>query len=304
MSSPSPVTIVIPVYNRAHTLPRLLQSIDAQTLAPAAVVLVDNASTDTSLSVLREWAETHSHAKVVTEKRPGASAARNRGLREVTTEWTMFFDSDDEMLPTHIADITRAISIHKDADIIGRDIITRHDGRDSRKPFTTSSPLFNQLFHSILSTQRYVAKTELFRNVGGWNESLKGWNDLELGVRLLLTSPTLASAGGPPSVIVHFQKESITGTNFTRGRGIWEAAIEAIRGHLATAGHTTALAWLDTLAVMLAATYHREGSGEAAHALLHQTLSTTPYPRRMKVLYLYHRLAGRLTWALAKIFFR
>ena len=53
----SPVTIVIPVYNRAHTIARTLRSIDTQTLRPAHVILVDNNSSDNSVDVMRAWAD-------------------------------------------------------------------------------------------------------------------------------------------------------------------------------------------------------------------------------------------------------
>ncbi|MGN0223934.1 MAG: glycosyltransferase family 2 protein, partial [Muribaculaceae bacterium] len=51
------LTIVIPVYNRATIVERTLASVAAQTLRPLSVVLVDNNSTDGTLSVLQRWAE-------------------------------------------------------------------------------------------------------------------------------------------------------------------------------------------------------------------------------------------------------
>ena len=101
----SPITIVVPVYNREYLLQRTLDSIACQSVAPAKIVLVDNASSDSSLEMMHRWAEkiTSCEVKVCVETKKGAAAARNRGLREVDSDFVMFFDSDDVMLPGHVA---------------------------------------------------------------------------------------------------------------------------------------------------------------------------------------------------------
>ena len=56
MKQRSGITIVIPVFNREQVVGKTLASVEAQTLRPLSVVLVDNASTDGSRRVLEEWA--------------------------------------------------------------------------------------------------------------------------------------------------------------------------------------------------------------------------------------------------------
>lgn len=297
----SPLTIVIPVRNRAHTLPRLLKSIDAQTLAPAAVVLVDNASTDTSLRVMTDWASTRGDVTVVSEPQPGSCAARNRGLAEVATEWTMFFDSDDEMLPTHIEDFSRAIAADPRGDIFGRGVIYRSGSRDTVKPYLTRSALFLHLFTSILSTQRYVARTELFRSVGGWDESLPGWNDYEIGVRLLLTHPRLATVPGAPSVIVHSHPDSITGESYSAHPDRWERSLETVRRDLQALGSPRLTDWIDARGMILAAAYAVEGRNDLAESLRERILQRTRHPRRMKLFYMHNRRFRRFTWLLVRL---
>ena len=53
------ISIVIPVYNRAAVVTRTLDSVFAQTARPLQLILVDNASTDGSAELLRQWAATH-----------------------------------------------------------------------------------------------------------------------------------------------------------------------------------------------------------------------------------------------------
>ena len=95
------ITIIVPVYNRAHLVGATLDSIAAQTLRPIHLVLVDNNSQDNTLKVLLDFKKRHQSddfkVTVLQETRRGAAAARNCGLQEATTEWVVFFDSDDIM---------------------------------------------------------------------------------------------------------------------------------------------------------------------------------------------------------------
>lgn len=317
----SPVTIVIPVHNRADIVRRTLDSVARQTVAPAGIVIVDNNSTDTSLSVVREWAAGRHNVTVLSESTPGACAARNCGLRKVNTEWTMFFDSDDVMAPDHVEDFTRAITEHPEADLIGRDAyLNLCDGSRRRLYFSTGScPMFNHIFRGSLSTQRYIARTRLFRDAGGWNESLTGWNDYELGIRVLLKNPRIITLGGEPSVQVFQQEQSITGLSFSAHPERWERSLDAIRALFQSLPSTSAersnyLRWIDARAMILAAQYELESRAASAsdpdlshraHTLSEnlyaQVMSRTGVPVRMKMIYLHNLHLRRLSWMMARV---
>lgn len=318
----SPVTIVIPVYNRAHTIVRTLHSIDAQTLRPARVILVDNNSSDSSVDAMRAWADGKDYVTILAQPRPGACAARNLGLEYVTTEWTMFFDSDDVMAPTHVSDFSRAIASHPEVDIIGRDILSHFiDGSQRRLYFRAgSNAMFHHLFRGCLSTQRYIARTSLFHTVGGWDESLSGWDDYELGTRLLMHTSAILQLSGSPTVTTFQQEESITGLNFSAHPERWERSLDTIRNHfLSLPGSDSRrrrwLDWLDARCMILAAAYEQEAldstshtdkeSSAAAHTLSASLYATvmqrTPHPRRQRLIYLHNLHLRRLTWLLAKM---
>ena len=115
------ITIIVPVYNRAHLVGATLDSIAAQTLRPIHLVLVDNNSQDNTLKVLLDFKKRHQSddfkVTVLQETRRGAAAARNCGLQEATTEWVMFFDSDDIMAPDLLESYARAVEKHADAEM-------------------------------------------------------------------------------------------------------------------------------------------------------------------------------------------
>lgn len=313
------LTVVIPVYNREHTLQSTLASVDAQTCRPERVIIVDNASTDSSLSIVTDWAASRPYVTVLSEPKPGACAARNRGLREVTTEWTMFFDSDDIMHPHHVADFVDAIGSHPDADILGRDVeIVFPDGR-RRKGYFSVHPdvMFWHFFRSSLATQRYVARTDLYRRVGGWDETVMGWNDLELGVRLLMSSPKVYKIGGEISVSALFQEKSITGILKSDHPERWEHAMFTIRRHFAALpeAHPSRalwLSWTDVRLIVLAAKYKREAaltddSAEKsrrmalADNLYDRVIAITSHPRVIAIFFRYYSRVGRLVWPLATL---
>lgn len=302
------LTIVIPAWNRADTLMRTLRSVEAQTLRPLRVVLVNNASTDATRSIMEQWARQMQapdfSVTVTDEPRRGASDARNRGLSMVSTDYVMFFDSDDEMLPNHCSDMLGAVIDNPDADIVGRPHkMQLLSGKNRIGRYTTRRPMFNQLFHSILSTQRYIVKTDLVRRVGGWHLKSLSWDDWELGVRLLLEKPKLVLAKGSPSVIVHSQVNSITGTCFSHSPAKWEDTLQLIRKSLTDAGRTDLMPWLDARAMVLAAKYYREGAYRESKRLRKEVLEVTRHPFRQKLLFLQHRLMGRGTAVAARFLF-
>lgn len=299
----SPITIVIPAYNRAHTLPRTLASVESQVVPPSKVVLVDNSSSDTTLAVMSDWAaKTHPfEVMVVSEPKRGACAARNRGLREVETEFVMFFDSDDEMLPCHVGDFAAAIRENPQTDIFGRNIITESiDGSRRTLYYTACNPMFNHIFRGCLSTQRIVVRTSLVRQVGGWNEELPVWNDFELGVRLLLATDRLCALSGTPSVITYQQAESITGTSFGSKAGQWEDVLNRIEALLESAGELDSVKWIDCRRMILAAQYYREGNRDIALVLKEAVCRNNNKSWRLKMIYRHNVIFGRLTWLIAK----
>ena len=302
------LTVVIPVYNRAKIVARTLKSLECQTTHDFSVILIDNNSTDNTLRVLEQWRDKVAPSlfpvTVITEKTPGATAARNAGLKLVETPYTMFFDSDDEMLPTHISDFIAAIKSNPDVELFGRPAVSlKANGQKQLIRFTTSSMMYNHIFHSILSTQRYIAKTELFRRVGGWNESLPAWNDYELGIRILLARPKAAQVSGKPTVIQYMHDESITGADYFHNRLSIVKVLDLIEEHLRKAGETSAISWVNVRRIIMAARFTIEGHLAAGKELRDRTLANSATPLRLRMLYLQHRIMGRGTAIPAKILF-
>lgn len=310
------ISVVIPVYNRAELVLRTLRSFEEQTMLPASLILVDNNSTDNTLATLRQWQEAHRQLgidiRVVSETTPGAAAARNRGLQEVSTEFVAFFDSDDTMRPEYIEAIDRAIHQNPASHIFlwrcrrnlpnGGYRLTRH---------TRSDFWSYQIYHSILSTQCYCVRTDTLRRCGAWNPAMLCWDDWELGIRLLLhafAKPTDPPIVAIPDVLadVHPQRESITGECFHTKAGLWERAIDEAERQVTASTHPLRrklLSRINYRRAILAADYRREGHPELAAPLLQRALThptLTPLRRLLLgLIYHYRALGGRgsaLVW--------
>lgn len=218
-----PVTVVIPVYNREGIVLRTLESLDRQSCRNFRVVLVDNASTDGTREVLEQWRRrTDLEVEIISENHPGAAAARAAGMRICTTEWVMFFDSDDIMFPGHIGRALDAVRRHPDADLIGWDIRHTENNRRTLKPFVTSDIRYRSLFNGTMSTVRYFARRSVFEAAGNWDPSMKIWDDIELAARILKLNPIIYKSEGEPTVEVFVQPDSIT-TSKTDIEAVWRA---------------------------------------------------------------------------------
>lgn len=135
----SDVTVVMPtITGREELLRRARRSIDAQTVAPGAVVEV--------------W----------DEQREGAAKARNRGIEHVQTDWIAWLDDDDELLPNHIkvlvagANRSKADLVFSYAEFVG--------GRD---PLACCSDL-GQLIAKPLQVPFGKAQERWLRDVGNF----------------------------------------------------------------------------------------------------------------------------------------
>lgn len=308
------LTIVIPVYNREHLITKCLDSIAARTLHPIHIIVVDNNSTDSTVKVVQEWSAANKDSEnikltLLSEKRQGAAAARNRGLDDVSTPWVMFFDSDDIMKPGHVESVVQAIRNHPDADILYWPVrihITDGSVRISRDP--GSNPLENQLIHCSFATQNYAVRTDLIRKTGGWDATLRAWDDWELGVRLLLQNPVIQRVV-TPGVDVMRQADSITGIDFSSKRGRWEEAIDRIEVAIKTSSlppEEKALAFKACIyrRIILAADYLKEGNREAARSLeesVDEKVGKNFYRRLLRLAESYTAAGGRGAWRIMRL---
>ena len=89
-------SVIMPVYNSEKYIRKAVDSILLQTYDNFEIILVDDASPDTSPQICDEYAQRYENIKCIHQKKnQGPSAARNTGLEYVSGEYVTFMDSDD-----------------------------------------------------------------------------------------------------------------------------------------------------------------------------------------------------------------
>ena len=99
------VTIIMPIYNRAHLIEETLGSIKAQSYTNWECIIVDDSSTDNTVEATEVLIKEDNRFQLF--KRPenvkkGPSACRNYAFLKAKGSYIQFFDSDDIMHPNHL----------------------------------------------------------------------------------------------------------------------------------------------------------------------------------------------------------
>jgi glycosyltransferase involved in cell wall biosynthesis len=119
----APISVVIPAHNAERFVAQAIQSVQAQTLKVAEIILVDNDCSDRTPEIAR-----HLGATVVKEERRGLSIARNAGIRASAQEWIAFLDADDWWAANKIELQWRAIQEFPDVALVSCDNYFAKDG--------------------------------------------------------------------------------------------------------------------------------------------------------------------------------
>ena len=89
-------SVIIPTYNRAPLLRQALDSVLAQEFTDFELIVVDDGSTDETLTVARSYGD---QVRLVPQEHRGPGVARNRGAEHASGEYVAFLDSDDVWFP-------------------------------------------------------------------------------------------------------------------------------------------------------------------------------------------------------------
>lgn len=108
------ISIVIPLYNKAHTIVKTLNTVFAQTYQYFEVIIVNDGSTDESIKVIHDNFN-DSRIRIFHQTNLGVSAARNRGVDESRGKYIAFLDGDDEWHPNYLTTMSLLINQNPNA---------------------------------------------------------------------------------------------------------------------------------------------------------------------------------------------
>ena len=179
------ISVIIPSFNRRHTLARALQSVYDQSSPVEEVILIDDGSTDDSAAmVAREFPE----VKVIQQPNSGVSAARNRGITAARHEWIALLDSDDCWLPQKIAAVREAATTHPGYILYHSDELWVRRGvrvNPMQKHRKSGGWIFAQCLPlCAISPSAAVIQRKILLELDLFDESLPACEDYDLWLRL------------------------------------------------------------------------------------------------------------------------
>ncbi len=193
------IAVIVPVFNRAGLIRRVLDRIGAQTQPPHRVVVVDDGSDDGTPEEVRRWRQQTERPfetrLLVHDFNRGAAAARNHGFSQAgDCELVYFLDSDDSPPPSFLEKTSAALAAAPRAVAASTDRLIRYalaapDGVRQAEEFIDQSELPENPWQWFFTEGAGIASCTLFRagfvrELGGFNETLPTGHDSELFTRL------------------------------------------------------------------------------------------------------------------------
>ena len=190
-------SIVMAAFNAAATVRSAIGSVLAQTNPDLELIVVDDGSTDGTAEALASVPDPR--VRAISQPNRGPAAARNAGIAEARGGYVAFLDSDDLLMPTYLERSERALRESGGAGFAYTDayVFDAATGKVRRRsamarnrppePPPTDPAAF--LLELLQRNFIYVATTvprKVLEHVGGFDESLKGPEDYELWLRILV----------------------------------------------------------------------------------------------------------------------
>ncbi len=176
------VSIILPTYNRAASLPRAIGSILSQTYPDYELLVIDDGSTDHTREVVEGYRDPR--IRYLRNDGPvhGASRARNIGIQEARGEYIAFQDSDDVWLPDKLERQVRCLE-ETEADVVYCRMHWENSGVCVPSPSQKTFDLPTLLKNSYTGTPAIIGKAGCLKD-NPFDENLRRNVDWELMIRL------------------------------------------------------------------------------------------------------------------------
>jgi len=184
MSSSTLFSVIIPCYNAQSTLLATVRSVQAQTLSDWELIIVDDGSTDDSLSIIQNLVTQDERIQLQRNAHQGVSCARNTGIRMASGAYLAFLDADDLWHPEKLA---RHAEHFQRCPTVGVSFARVRFMTPAGQPLPQVSAVpqrgldaFSLLTENHISTSsNIVARRELFSALGGFHPGMSFAEDQE-----------------------------------------------------------------------------------------------------------------------------
>lgn len=184
------VSVIIPLYNGEKFIEKCLAGVYGQTYSRIEIIIVDDASTDGSLEIVKKFS---GNQKIIRQKHGDVSKARNTGILNASGHLIALLDQDDWWLPTKIEKQVSRILEHRNIDLLFTDVIKVFpSGKQQRQKDKLRmirrikrGDYFPVLARkNLIVPSSVIVKRTVFDQVGLFDESFKTCGDWEFWLRV------------------------------------------------------------------------------------------------------------------------
>lgn len=213
------VSIVITSFNKGKFIEEALVSVLEQSYLNIEIIVVDDHSTDTSLTILRKYEQEEKVRLVCLDENKGANFCRNKGLELSKGAYILFFDADDVMASTCVEKRVDFVSTQGELDFA---VFKAYQFLDNSEKMHKELPAdVNQdpLLASITlsnswQTSQLFWNTSYVRSMGGFDASMKRFQDIELNSRVLFQNPNFKVSSDDADVFIRISNSRLTMSHY------------------------------------------------------------------------------------------
>lgn len=187
----SPISVITPVFNGERYLAAALQSIHAQTLSPAEVIVVNDGSSDRSADIASSFEST----RLLNIPHAGVGVARNQGVRAATGTLLAFLDADDLWLPHALESLLSPLLADPQLDAVFGGVqhfVSEDCPAETAKKYFVQQGAGNEKMCGAM-----LIRSRSFHRAGGFDEGgavdFIGWYQRaqEAGLRMAVIAPVV-----------------------------------------------------------------------------------------------------------------
>ncbi|MFD2552455.1 glycosyltransferase family 2 protein [Bizionia sediminis] len=197
-------SIVIPLYNKANFIANTLQHVLNQSEPNFEVIVVNDGSTDASLTVVEGISD--SRISIYSTENQGVSAARNFGIQKAKTDYIVFLDADDFWYPNHLENLKTLLNAFPNCGLYASAYAKKQHGKLYHSVYNTIPQ--NKVWQGIVAdyfkastvnnlawTSATMVPKKILDALGGFNEAITfgAGEDTDLWLRIALKHPVAFS---------------------------------------------------------------------------------------------------------------
>lgn len=177
------ISIVIPTYNRAHFIPRAINSVLSQNFEDWELIIVDDGSRDNTAEVVEDFLK-DKRISFCSIENSGGAKARNVGAQKAKGEFITFLDSDDEAREDWLSSFYAFLKDGAELVCCGFETFN-NDGKLLKKKLPKKMGSLYDNITARFNAGTYIVKKQYFDAAGGFDAKLTSGHHSEMAIRLL-----------------------------------------------------------------------------------------------------------------------